>query len=230
VPGEQFGGGAVIVTVGGAGAGHQLVRALQARGIDAIAVATSTDDGRTDLAALFALASPGRPLGAVVHTHVEPASLQPATLDSLSDADWDTRCEAQIRHAVHVFQAAFDAFGPAAGPAAPPRRIIAVVPTVAILGAEELVPLATTAEGIRSLVRSTGRQWGGNGITVNTVAVPAASLADGAPPGPTVAVASLPPADDPVEDLADAVAALLGPAGAVMNGQTLIADRGTVMV
>jgi hypothetical protein len=65
---------------------------------------------------------------------------------------------------------------------------------------------------------------------VNTVAVPSASLAAGAPPGPTVAVASLPGTPDPVDDLADAVTALLGPAGAVMNGQTLIADRGTVMV
>jgi NAD(P)-dependent dehydrogenase (short-subunit alcohol dehydrogenase family) len=230
VPGEQFDGGSVIVTVGGAGAGHKLVSALQQRGVDAIAVATSTDDGRTDLAALFSLASPGRPLGAVVHTHVEPDSLRPATLDTLSDADWDTRCEAQIRHAVHVFQAAFDVFGPAAGRGSSPRRIIAVVPTVAILGAESLVPLATTAEGIRSLVRSTARQWGENGITINTVAVPSASLDDGAPPGPTVAVASLPDTTDHTEDLADAVAALLGPAGAVMNGQTLIADRGTVMV
>jgi 3-oxoacyl-[acyl-carrier protein] reductase len=230
VPGEQFDGGSVIVTVGGAGAGHQLVRALQARGVDAIAVTTSTDDSRSDLAALFALASPGRPLGAVIHTHVTPESLQPAPLHSLRDADWDTRCEAQIRHAVHVFQAAFDAFGPAAGPAMAPRRIVAVVPTIAILGAEELIPLATTAEGVRSLVRSTARQWGANAITVNTVAVPSASLATGAPPGPTVAVASLPEAADPVEDLAAAVAALLGPAGAVMNGQTLIADRGTVMV
>jgi NAD(P)-dependent dehydrogenase (short-subunit alcohol dehydrogenase family) len=229
VPGEQFDGGSVIVTVGGAGAGHQLVSALQARGFDAIAVATSPEDGRADLAALFSLASPGRPLGAIVHTHVEPQSLQPAPLDSLSDADWDTRCEAQIRLAVHVFQAAFDVFGPATA-GAPPRRIIAVVPTVAILGAEELVPLATTAEGVRSLVRSTARQWGPNGITINTVAVPSASLAPGAAPGPTVAVPSLPDVADSTEDLADAVAALLGPAGAVMNGQTLIADRGTVMV
>jgi NAD(P)-dependent dehydrogenase (short-subunit alcohol dehydrogenase family) len=230
VPGEQFGGGSVIVTVGAAGAGHQLVRALHARGVDAIAVTTSTDDSRSDLAALFALASPGRPLGAVVHTHVTPDSLRPATLDSLSDADWDDRCEAQIRHAIHVFQAAFDAFGPIAGPGTAPRRLVAVVPTIAILGAEELIPLATTAEGIRSLVRSTARQWGANGITINTVAVPSASLAIGAPPGPTVAVASLPAADDPVQDLAEAVATLLGPAGAVMNGQTLIVDRGTVMV
>lgn len=229
MPGEQFDGGAVIVTVGDAGAGHQLVHALQQRGIGAIAVVTSPDDGRIDLAALFSLAIPRGPLTAVIHTHVGAAALEPAPLEQLSDADWDTRCEAQILHAVHVFQAAFDVFGPATDLRSSPRRIIAVVPTTAILGAEQLVPLATTAEGIRSLVRSTARQWGGNGITVNTVAVPLTSLADGAPAGPTVAVASLPPGD-PVADLADAVVALLGPAGAVLNGQTLIADRGTVMV
>lgn len=229
MPGEQFDGETVIVTVGGAGAGHQLVDALQARGIDAVGVATSTADSRADLVELFSLASPGRPLGAVVHTHVEPASLRPATLDTLGDADWDERCEAQIRHAIHVFQAAFDVFGPAAAGASP-RRLVAVVPTIAVLGAEELVPLATTAEGIRSLVRSTARQWGQNGISVNTVAVPTDSLGEGAPTGPIVSVNSLPAAEDPVADLADAVAALLGPAGAVLNGQTLFADRGTVMV
>ncbi len=226
---DQVDGGAVIVTTGAAGVGAALVDALQTRGIDAVGVETSTSDSRPDLAALFSLATPGRALGAVVHAHVEPSSLVEAPLTDLGDAEWMDRCERPLLHAVHVFQAAFDVFGPL-GDGAATRRLIAVVANIAILGAASLVPAATTAEGIRSLVRSTGRQWGLHGITANSVAVPLEILGEGAPTSPTVSVPSLPPVDDPIADVADAVVALLGPAGAALNGQTLIADRGTVMV
>jgi 3-oxoacyl-[acyl-carrier protein] reductase len=241
VPGEQVDGSsrdrvahvdgdAVIVTIGSAGIGAALVAALRARGVDAIAVSTNAADSRTDLAALFSLASPGRPLGAVVHAHLDAGTLASDPLAGIDDDTWDERCESQVRHAIHVFQAAFDVFGPGAPTGWAPRRLVAVVPTIAILGAPGLVPLATAVEGIRALVKSTGRQWGPNGITANCVAIPLEASAEGAPTGPVVATPSLPPTADPVEDAADAVAALLGPAGAVLNGQTLIADRGTVMV
>jgi NAD(P)-dependent dehydrogenase (short-subunit alcohol dehydrogenase family) len=226
---DQADGGAVIVTTGDAGVGTALVDALQERGIDAVGVATSAGDARVDLAALFALATPGRSLRAVVHAHAEAASLTELPIGDLTDEQWMERCETPLLHAVHVFQSAFDVFGPLADGAGT-RRLVAIVPDIAILGAPRLVPAATLAEGIRSLVRSTGRQWGQHGITVNSVAVPPEILAVGAPSGPVVAVPSLPPVDDPVDDVADAVVALLGPAGGAMNGQTLIVDRGTVMV
>lgn len=229
MPLDQADGGAVIVTTGAAGVGTALVDALRARGVDAVGVVTSTADSRSDLAALFSLATSARTLGAVVHAHVDPAALVEAPIGDLDDDEWMERCEAPLLHAVHVFQAAFDVFGPLpeGGTA---RRLVAIVPNIAILGAAGLVPAATTAEGVRSLVRSTGRQWGPNGITANSVAVPLEILGEGAPAAPTVSTPSLPPTDDPVGDVADAVVALLGPAGAVVNGQSLIVDRGTVMV
>ena len=221
--------GVVIVTIGRAGLGTALVEALRARGVDATGVATAATDSRGDLVGLFSLAAAGRPLTAVVHAHVDPTSLAEAPIGDLTDEQWIDRCEAPLLHCVHVFQAAFDVFGPLPAGAAS-RRLIAVVADVAILGAPQLVPAATTAEGIRSLVRSTGRQWGGNGITANSIASPLSALAPGAPSGPVVSTPSLPPVDDPVQDVADAAVALLGPAGAALNGQTLIVDRGTVMV
>jgi NAD(P)-dependent dehydrogenase (short-subunit alcohol dehydrogenase family) len=229
VQGEQFGGGAVIVTIGRAGIGERLVQHLVGRGVDAVGVTTDAGDTRADLAALFLLATQGRALHAVVHASVGPASLQASPLHELDDDAWMVRGEDELTHALRVFQAAFDAFGPEPDEA-PSRRIVAIVPNIAILGAPELVPLATTADGTRSLVKSAARQWGGNGITVNSIAIPCEALADGAPAGPVVAVPSLPPVEDPAADAADAVTALLGPAGAAMNGQTLIVDRGTVMV
>ena len=179
---EQADGGAVIVTTGDAGVGAALVDALQERGIDAAGVATSAGDARGDLAALFALATPGRSLRAVVHAHADAASLAELPIADLTDEQWMQRCETPLLHAVHVFQAAFDVFGPLADGAVT-RRLVAIVPNIAILGAPRWVPAATLAEGVRSLVRSTGRQWGQHGITVNSVAVPPEILAIGAPSG-----------------------------------------------
>ena len=45
-----------------------------------------------------------------------------------------------------------------------------MVPTLGMAGAADFTMLAAVAEGIRVLAKGCGRQWGVDGVTVNTVA------------------------------------------------------------
>jgi 3-oxoacyl-[acyl-carrier protein] reductase len=95
-----------------------------------------------------------------------------------------------------------------------------VTPSFGLTGAAGLVPLATAAEGVRSLTKTAARQFGADGIRVSCVARRVA--------GPVVAI---PTFDDPtIEDVAGAVALLASEAASGVTGATLVVDGGTVLV
>ena len=48
--------------------------------------------------------------------------------------------------------------------------LVFVVPTIGMAGAAEFTMLAAVAEGVRVLAKGCGRQWGADGVTVNTIA------------------------------------------------------------
>jgi NAD(P)-dependent dehydrogenase (short-subunit alcohol dehydrogenase family) len=54
--------------------------------------------------------------------------------------------------------------------------LVLIVPTLSLVGSSGFVPWATVAEGQRSLAKAAARAWGGEGITVNCLAVPGALL------------------------------------------------------
>ena len=99
-------------------------------------------------------------------------------------------------------------------------------PTTAFAGGAEYGHWAAAAEGVHLLAKSTARQWGPEGISVNSLAVaPDRVLADATVAGPVSIAAPAVPGAEP----GDVVAFLCSPAAAGLAGQTLTVDGGLWM-
>ena len=158
--------------------------------------------------------------GLVLVVGSDPAPAVGALAD-LDAAGWAAQAEDVIEAAIRALQAAH---------ARRVGRIVVVVPTLGIAGADGLVALTTAVEGVRALAKSAARQWAGDGIGVNIVAVPIAALV------PELAGATRhlapPVAPDPAAlpaSVAATVRFLLGDAAASVIGTTVVVDGGTVM-
>ena len=109
-----------------------------------------------------------------------------------------------------------------------------LVPTVGMAGAAEFTMLAAVAEGVRVLAKGCGRQWGVDGVTVNTIAAaPHHWLDADAADALTRAISLSTPAfggpGDAAEDLAPLIALLDDPDAHFLTANTLVADGGTWM-
>jgi 3-oxoacyl-[acyl-carrier protein] reductase len=149
-----------------------------------------------------------------VVVHVVTGDLDEVALADLSAEEWDRRCDRPICDAIDAAHAAH------ARMAGPGGRIVFVTPSLGLTGAAGLVPLATAAEGVRSLAKTAARQWGEDGITVSCVARRVA--------GPEVAIPTFGPPT--IEDVAGAVALLASKESAGITGATLVVDGGTILV
>jgi NAD(P)-dependent dehydrogenase (short-subunit alcohol dehydrogenase family) len=161
---------------------------------------------------------------AVVLAAIDPASLVEEPLGA-DPGTW-LLGERVLTLGLHCAQAGYDLLTAADAPAG---RLVLVVPTIGLTGGAGRVPAAAASEGLRAMAKSAARQWGGVGITTACVAVPPELLASGAPAGPPVGAPALGRAAV-VEDVAEVVAMLLGPAGAVLTGVTLPVDGGSLML
>jgi 3-oxoacyl-[acyl-carrier protein] reductase len=165
-------------------------------------------------------ASSKGPIDIVAHAYFPAGALIARPLTDTAEDDWYTCGEELLRAALFVVQAAFVHLRDRGG------RIILVTPTAGLEGAAGFVPIATATEGMRSLAKSAGRQWGALGITVNCVA-PALSLL-----GADVDDPVNPPAlgrAATIEDVARTIAMLAGDAARSITGVTLPVDGGVVM-
>jgi len=149
------------------------------------------------------------------------AAVVPTPLIELDEAAWIARGEKLLHAALRDCRRAHAGMREHGG------RIVLVTPTVALTGADGLVPFAMAAEGIRTLAKAAARQWGSLGVTANCVA-PSLDVfgirqdADG-PVAP--ALARFPTLDD----LVPVIATLLGETGALVTGTTITVDGGVVM-
>ena len=101
----------------------------------------------------------------IVHAWLPGALLERADLAVVDETTWATACEGAM-------EAAWWLARHARAPLAPTRgSLVFVVPTVGMAGSAGYAMLAAVAEGIRVLAKGCGRQWGADGVTVNTVAV-----------------------------------------------------------
>ena len=140
--------------------------------------------------------------------------------DELTDADFDRAWQQTMDAAVAACVAARDDFGGRR------RAHRAHHPTTAFAGGAEYGHWAAAAEGVHLLAKSTARQWGPEGISVNALAVaPDRVLADAAVAGPVSIAAPAVPGAEP----GDVVAFLCSPAAAGLAGQTLTVDGGLWM-
>jgi 3-oxoacyl-[acyl-carrier protein] reductase len=214
-------GRAVFVTHVGSQFGQQLAVVLGEHGADVATTANRFADRNAADAALGA--SPRFEI--LVHVMIDDAALVPQSLLETAPDAWDTRGEALLRDALFTFQAAHTRFTTAGT-----GRIVVVAPTSGFTGAAGFVPHSTAVEGVRALAKSAARQWGPEGITVNTVLVPPALVT---PALATATAFEAPPAVGRLPDLHDDVAATIAHFGAStsggINGSTVIVDGGSVM-
>jgi NAD(P)-dependent dehydrogenase (short-subunit alcohol dehydrogenase family) len=126
---------------------------------------------------------------------------------------------------LHVLQASHTHLSARGG------SVVIVGPSLSLAGAAQLVPLSAAVEGQRGLVKSTARQWGRSGVTVNWIAAAPRALS------PRFDDLPLPSRPDPVPvafgralDLASEIAPVIeflgSGAGRAMTGATLLLDGG----
>jgi 3-oxoacyl-[acyl-carrier protein] reductase len=162
-----------------------------------------------------------RAFDALVHVPDVAASAIRTPLSETSDAEWDVRGEAVVRAALNACQAAYAAMRDRGG------RVVLVAPTIGLVGADGLAPLAMAVEGIRTLAKSAARQWGRAGITTNCVApsLDVLGIAAGSGGLVTPPLGRIPT----IDDLVAVIGSVLGPAGNAITGATIIVDGGVVM-
>jgi 3-oxoacyl-[acyl-carrier protein] reductase len=184
----------------------------------------------------------------VVWAWTEPDSTRPEPLGSLEESAWSAMAEEPIRRFLRYLQ------GVASYRAGRPGTLIALVPTLGMMGAPAgLVAWATATEGQRALAKVATRTWGARGLTVNCVGVAPERLAWGDPTGSRTAAAVTEAAvsgDAPVEpslqragipaaslgrtttlgsDVAQVVLSLSSPGMRSVTGATIGVDGGVWM-
>ncbi len=147
-----------------------------------------------------------------------------APIAETGPTEWDERGERPLREALAILQAAHDHFATAGN-----GRIVTVTSTAGVSGAASVVPFVTAAEGVRAMAKSAARQWGPQGITVNTVLVPLEVLD---PDAAGVTSFLTPPAlgaTTPTRGVAAAVRWFATAEATGITGATVVADGGAVM-
>jgi 3-oxoacyl-[acyl-carrier protein] reductase len=214
------------------GIGRSLADHFSSRGDDVVSFdAAATDPTDPDAVRdAIAAGAAGRPVDRVVLAWLEPESFVARPVVDLDEDEWDRAGERSLRAAFVVLQQVHAAVVDGA-------RVVIVLPTVAVTGVADLVPLCSAVEGIRVMGKALARRWGARSITVNTVEVELAAFVTGGiagvgaelPAVPVLGSPALPPGSA-VDDLAGVVEMLFSAPAAAVTGALLVADRGTVML
>lgn len=166
----------------------------------------------------------GDPVDLVVHCHM-PGITAPVPIAATSTDGWDNSAMRPMVHTLATLRAAPAMLG---GRGA----VVGLGPAFALQGTAGLAALAAAAEGQRTLVKATARQWLGGSIVSNWISVATEMLLPTLADVPNLTRYSIgssvrqPPGGTQIAALVDALA---GGAGQALAGQTLIADGGDWM-
>jgi NAD(P)-dependent dehydrogenase (short-subunit alcohol dehydrogenase family) len=159
-----------------------------------------------------------------------PAKLtESATFAEVGADQWTETCEGTLDAGWWLVRALIGPLMSSGG-----RSMVFVVPTVGMSGASGFVMLATVAEGLRVMAKGCGRCWGGDGITVNTVATSPAVWVDPEHQERlsreiSLSVPAMGRVGDPGADLAPLVELLGTEEAHFLTAGTLVADGGLWM-
>jgi NAD(P)-dependent dehydrogenase (short-subunit alcohol dehydrogenase family) len=165
----------------------------------------------------------------VVVSALPRVALQPQDVTAITDDDWRASCGAAMKSVLFGLQASHTQMAQRGG------SVAVVGPTLSLAGAPQLVPLSTAVEGQRGLVKSTARQWGKLGLTVNWVAAAPRALSS------LFDTLTLPVKPDRVpvafgrpldlgSEIVPVIEFLGSAAGRAMTGATLVLDGGEWML
>jgi len=176
-----------------------------------------------------ALAAADQRLGGidqVVHTWLAPGVVRARRFVDLGDDEWADGCERSLAAAWWLARASVEPLRASSG------SLVFVVPTVGMAGAAEFAMLAAVAEGVRVLAKGCGRQWGVDGVTVNTIAAAPhhwvdAMTADALTRAISLSSPAFGSAGSAADDLAPLIALLDDPDAHFLTAGTLVADGGT---
>lgn len=205
-----------------------LVAGLAELGVDVVLLDC---DFSSEAAVADALANAERALDGIdqiVHTWLAPGIVTAHSFMDLDEDAWAAGCEHSLEAAWWLARRSAEPLRATSG------SLVFVVPTIGMAGAAEFAMLAAVAEGVRVLAKGCGRQWGGEAVTVNTVAAaPHHWLDPDTADGITRAISLSTPAfgrpGGAVADLAPLIALLDDPDAHFLTANTLVVDGGTWM-
>ena len=203
---------------------------LTARGATVVTLDDAMRGGSVEAVEAALMAGLGERVPAlVVLSLLTPEATAITPLEETNLETWKQAASDPIRIAMRVLTALGRRMKPAGRGA-----VVFVAPSLSLVGGSGLVGLSTALEGQRGLMKSTARQWGASGVTVNWLAAAPRALSDHfeaaelASKGDAVPVAlgRRPVADE----IAGMAAWLAGSAGRSVTGATLMIDGGEWMV
>jgi 3-oxoacyl-[acyl-carrier protein] reductase len=224
-------GAAVVVTARNLEAATGVAREIEARGGRAMAArADVVNRGEIDAAVKAALDRYGR-LDALVHNATSRFSGRPCPLEDVTEEDWDDQVRVALRGTLVCGQAALPALRETKG------TLIVLVSNAGIEGSLPLPVYSAVKGAQRTLVKSLAREWGVDGIRVNTLAPVAMTPAMGeffeAWPQMRDYIevrAALRRIGDPEPDVGNVINFLIGDDSAFISGQTLVVNGGALML
>jgi NAD(P)-dependent dehydrogenase (short-subunit alcohol dehydrogenase family) len=167
-------------------------------------------------------------LDAVVHNATSGESPKPVPIATLPLADFRSHVGVSLGGSWLLAQAAHDALKKSRG------HYVLLTSEAGFEGKRALPAYAMVKAAQRGFARALAREWGPDGITVNSVAplamTPAMDRAFVMEPAMEKRVKERIPLDrvgDPVTDVGPVVAALLSPAMSYLTGNTLMVDGGS---
>jgi 3-oxoacyl-[acyl-carrier protein] reductase len=211
-----------VVVLGADGpVGRSVADGLTAASLDVLVADAGIGSGSEIAKAISEVAPTG--VRAIVDTALLSSPPPVGELASLDADAWTTAAEAPLKQALHVLQAAHLCLRDDGG------RIVILLPSLITNGSAGLAAWTAAAEGYRAMSKAAARAWGGEGITVNCVLVPADLAVGESVDRPGLQPPALGRAPEILSDVAPVVAGLLGDDFAAITGMTIAVDGGVWM-
>jgi len=156
-------------------------------------------------------------------------SPNPKPLAEMSEQQWVAECEDVLAEAVECLKVLHAPLKTAGG------HVVFVIPSISMSGAKGFSAAAAAGEGLRALAKSTAKQWGTDGIRVNTVALDPRHFVPGEIGEQLAAVMGLATSSgfghpgDIVGDIVPAIRMLQSDEAHFLTGATLTLDGGVWM-